>query len=133
MRRFVLTVVAGGILFGGASLALASGAGPTATLAPTAEVRVTSSPNAAVRVIAPPTAGVRVQTAPGTMRGDTLVLRTPVRLTVTLAAADLQVESVDGVELTVEASLRDAAAWRLGGTGRLLILKAGGREIQVPR
>ena len=133
MRRSVLTVVIGCTLLGGASLALASGSVPAAGVAPTAEVRVTSSPNTAVRLIAPATAGLRVQTAPGTTRGDTLVLRTPIRLTATVAANDLRIESVEGVELRVEASLRDAVAWRLGGTGRLLILKAGGREIEVPR
>lgn len=133
MRQSILAVIVGSTLLGGASVALASSTVASAGVVPTAEVRVTSSPNTVVRVIAPASAGMRVQTAPGTMRGDTLLLRTPIRLTATLATDDLRIESAEGAELTVEASLRDAAAWRLGGTGRLLILKAGGREIQVPR
>lgn len=127
MLRGILMIVAGSTLIGGAAADL------TAGRVPTADVRITSSPNTAVRIIAPAPAEVRLLSKRGTMSGDTLVVRTPVRLTASLDAGDLRVESADGVTIEVEAILRDAAAMRLSGSGRTLILKAGGSEIQVPR
>ena len=126
MLHRMLMILAGGTLVGAA-------AGTAVLDAPAAEIRITSSPNTAVRIVAPASASVSVAAAPVTVHGDTLLVRTPVRFTASLATGDLRIESVDTVSVDVEALLSSGPTMRLAGSGRALILKAGGREIQVPR
>ena len=121
------------MLMAGSALLVGANEGPRASRAPTADVTITSSPNTAVRIIAPATASVRLHGEPGTGRGDTLLARTPIRFTASLAGSDVRIESVDGATVDLVATLQDGAAWRLGGSGRTLLLRAGGREIHVPR
>jgi hypothetical protein len=86
-----------------------------------------------VRIIAPSSAVVQLVRAQGTVRGDTILVRTPVHLEASLAMSDVRIESMGAVPIRAEAVLSDGPAQRLGGRGYALLFKAGGREVQPLR
>ena len=136
MRRRLSTLLVASLLVGAPAAAVQPPAVPSG--APIARIHVTSStPGAPVRVITPPDAWLVVLGGtPSTRRGDTLLVRTPVRLQASLARHDVRLEAVDRADywrdLTVEADVAGAGRRRLGATGRAITLKAGGRAIAAP-
>lgn len=123
--RFTPFVVAGATLF-------AAGAGLPRSLAPLAHVQVMSSPNTEIRVFASAPTRLSVRGASAQIRGDTIRARTPVAFEGYLDMADIHIESATLVPIEVTATLRDAPARRLGGTGHRIVLAKGGGRIQVP-
>ena len=131
MRPCLAAPFAAGLLVG----ASAPAAQP---VPPIARIRITSAvPGAPVRVIAPPDPWLAVLGGtPSTRRGDTLLVRTPVRLQASLARHDLRLEAADRADywrdLVVDADVAGAGRRRLRAVGRAVVLKAGGRAIEAP-
>jgi hypothetical protein len=101
---------------------------------PIARIRITSSvAGAPVRLIAPPDPWLVVlDGVPATRRGDTLLVRTPVRVQASLARHDVRVEAADWRDLIVEADVTGTGQRRIGAAGRAVVFRAGGRAIEVP-
>ena len=127
MSRTLLLLLSSGLL------RLATGATGQPGL-PIAHIRITSSiAGAPVRVIARPDPWLVVfDGGPATRRGDTLLVRMPVRLQASLARHDVLVETADGRDLIVEGDVTGAGRRRMGAAGRAVVFKAGGRAIEVP-
>ena len=101
---------------------------------PPGRIRLTSSPSAAVRVVAPPTARLAVVGgAPGVRRGDTLLVRTPVELAAALIPGEVRIEVIGATAVTLDADAAPAPSTRrVGGVGRVFVLKTGTRGIELP-
>lgn len=116
----------------GATLFAAGASGLPRSLAPLAHVQVLSSPNTEIRVFATAPTRFSVGGASTRIRGDTIGVRTPFTFKGYLDVADIHIEAATVVPIEVTATLRDAPALRLGGTGHRIVLAKGGGRIQVP-
>jgi hypothetical protein len=81
--------------------------------APSARLVVTAVPNTPIRVIARDPASLRLQVGSGTWRGDTLLARTPLYLTASLARGGIAISAERETPIHVDAEF----GGRLGGRG----------------
>ena len=91
-----------------------------------------ASPNTEIRVFASAPTRLSIGGASTQVRGDTIRARTPVTFEGYLDAADIHIEAAIVAPIEVTATLRDAPALRLSGTGHRIGLSKGGSWIQVP-
>lgn len=97
-----------------------------------ARITVSSSPNTEVRIIGARASALQVTNKAVHVLGDTVLARTPLQIEASLEDGDLRFESRDSVPIAVDARIMDAPATRLAATGFAVVLKTGGRGIQIP-